>query len=167
MKITGAVIIILAVAALSWALFSTSHPFLSFPVESNATGTVPKTGTLTVNLYFPNATLDPSICPKTFAVERNIADTPTIVRDTLAALLAGPTDTEKKSGYATMLTSGAGIQSLRIEDGLASIDLDRAPLKEPAGSCHARTARAQMEATLKQFPSVNAVMISANGQAQM
>jgi hypothetical protein len=167
MKIFGTIIIILAAGLLSWALFSTSHPFISFPINSNASGTIPQTGTRAVNLYFPNSKLGPvSACPKIFPVERHVADTPLIFRDTLGALLLGPTDAEKNDGYGTALTSSNIIQSLRVEDGLASIDFEQPLTKELPSSCAVKTAHAQVEATTRQFSFINTVMLSARGTAQ-
>ncbi len=167
MRLTGVILIILAAAALSWAIFSAKHPFSAFPADSNPAGSLPETGTRAVSLYFPNAMKSEApACPSIFPVERHVGDTPAIIRDTISALIAGPLKEEAGEGYRNALDATANIRSIRLEDGLLAIDFDRPLAAKTEDACALHAAHAEVEATLRQFPGVTAVMISSNGQAQ-
>jgi spore germination protein GerM len=167
MRTAGIIIMVFAIAALSFAIYSRNNPFVSLNLNPNSTSTAAQAGTKVVELYFPNKRLDaPSICPGIFPVERTVLDAPTVMRDALALLLSGPSKEETEKGYTTEIKGGAAIQSLKLEDGLVSVDLTQPILEESATACAEKTAIAQIEATLKSFPNVNTVMVAANGQAQ-
>jgi hypothetical protein len=118
----------------------------------------------TIKIFFENNKLDPEItCNKVFPVERTIAQTEEIGRATLEQLLAGPTAEEEKNGYATTLNTGVKINSLNIKDGVAKVDFNWALAKDVGGSCMVNFISAQIIETLKQFPTVKDVVITADG----
>lgn len=119
-----------------------------------------------VKVFFSNDKLDPEItCVKVFPVARKVAKTEGIGRAALEALLAGPNPTEAQTGYRTNLNFGVKINSLKIENDLAMADFSP-ELEVGGGSCLVSAVRAQIIETLKQFPTVNEVKISINGQSE-
>lgn len=132
------------------------------PINENSTLTKIK-----VKVFFNNNKLDPEVtCNKVFPVEREIIKTPAIARAALTELLAGTTPTEREAGFVTILEPGIKIQSLTIENGVAKVDFSEQLEAHPGGSCRAAAIRAQISATLKQFPSVKDVIISVNGNSE-
>ena len=123
---------------------------------------------MTVKVFFGNSVFDPDVldCTKVFEVERRIARTEAIGRAALEELLAGPTLAEEQAGYFTSINSGVSINSLVIADGIARVDF--APQLEAGvgGSCRVMAIRAQIIETLKQFSTVNNVVISINGRTE-
>ena len=120
-----------------------------------------------VNVYFPNSTLDQATsCTAVFPVKRTIPKTDAIGRKALEFLLAGPTPAEIESGYSTTINPGVSILRLAIEQGIASVDFDNEIEHAVGGSCRVTAIRAQISATLKQFPTVREVRISVNGRAE-
>lgn len=122
----------------------------------------------TVKIFFQNNRLDPAIsCDKVFPVERIIPKTQTLGRRALELLIKGPTFGEKSQGFLTGLNPDVKIQSLVIENGVAEADFDEQLERGVAGSCRVTAIRVQIVETLKQFPSVNEVIISINGQTDL
>lgn len=122
---------------------------------------------MTVKAFFLNDQLDPEItCVKVFPVERQISKTTAVARAALEELLKGPTSGEKLNGYITTINQGVKIQSLVIENGVARVDFDETLEKAVGGSCRVAAIRWQIVETLKQFSSVNSVIISINGRTE-
>lgn len=127
-----------------------------------------KEETIAVKIFFGNSKLDPDImdCGKNFSVERTIPKTEAVGRAALEELLAGPTDEEKLEGYLTSINPDVKIQSLTIDDGVAKVDFDKQLEFQVGGSCRVTAIRAQIENTLKQFPTVDDVIISIDGRTE-
>ncbi len=64
----------------------------------------------------------------------------------------------------TSINSGVKIQRLSIQNGLARIDVNAMLEFKVSGSCRFQSIRAQIEQTLKQFPTVREVVISIDGR---
>ncbi len=123
--------------------------------------------TMTVKVFFNNGNLDPEFsCNKVFPVEREIPKTEAVGRAALEELLKGPTDTEEAQGFFTNINPGVKIQSLIIENGLARVDFDEQLEFQVGGSCRVAAIRAEITETLKQFPTVDDVLISINGRTE-
>lgn len=124
-----------------------------------------ETQTMIVQAFFPNNRLDPEIsCTKAFVVTRTVVKTPTTARAALNETLKGPTPQEKKEGYFTSIPPGVVIQKLTIENGVAKVDFNSKLDEGVGGSCRVSSIRAQINETLKQFPSVTSVVISIDGR---
>lgn len=120
---------------------------------------------LTVRVYFGNSRLDSEgLGDKVFAVERRIPNTLAVARRALEDLLEGPTDEEQDRDYFTNINPGVKIQRLVIENSVAKVDFNEQLQARVAGSCRVFAIRAQINQTLKQFPSVDDVIISINGR---
>lgn len=116
--------------------------------------------TTTVKVYFSGDAQD---CEKVYAQDRVLPHTEAPAKAALEALLAGPSDQEKNAGLFTNINPGVKIQSLVIENGTAKVDFSSELNDGVAGSCRVTAIRAQIEQTLKQFPTVQSVIISVNG----
>lgn len=126
-----------------------------------------ETRTLTVKVFFNNDKLDPEFsCNKVFPVEREIPKTQAVGRAALEELLRGPTDTETNQGFFTSINQNVKIQSLTIEKGVAKADFNEQLGFQVGGSCRVSAIRWQIIETLKQFPTVNEVIISINGRTE-
>lgn len=122
---------------------------------------------MTVKVFFNNSEMDPEFsCNKVFPVERVISKTQAVARASLEELLKGASDEEKAEGYLSSINSGVKIQSLSIENGTAKVDFDEQLEFQAGGSCRVAAIRAQITETLKQFPTVNDVIISINGRTE-
>lgn len=122
---------------------------------------------LTVRVFFSNGNLDPEMSgEKVFAVQRRIPKTSAVARGALEELLKGPTDDEAARNYVTNINPGVKIQRLVIENGVAKVDFDEQLEYQVGGACRVTAIRAQITQTLRQFPSVNEVIISVNGRTE-
>lgn len=105
-------------------------------------------------------------CSRTVAVERQVPKTQAVARAALTELLLGPTPEEKSSGLFTNINPGVKIQNLTIENGTARVDFDQQLEFQMGGSCRVAAVRAQITETLKQFPTVDNVIISVDGRSE-
>lgn len=105
-------------------------------------------------------------CNRVFSVDRSMRATSSVARAALTALLAGPTDAEKASGYFSSIPAGVRIQRLSISDGIAYVDFDETLERAVGGSCRVASIRAQITQTLLQFPSIHRVVISIDGRTE-
>lgn len=123
--------------------------------------------TSVVKVYFNNSKLDPEItCVKTFPIERIIPKTSGLALAALTELLQGPTAAEISEKYQTSIPPGVKINSLKIENGTAYADFDGTLEKEVGGSCRVLAIRSQITSTLKEFSTVQEVVISINGRIE-
>lgn len=120
-----------------------------------------------IKVYFNNNRLDPEFsCNKVFAAERYIPKTQSLARIALEKLLNGPTDSEKNEGFFTSINQGVKIQKLTIANGVAKVDFDEQLEFQVGGSCRVSAIRAEITETLKQFSSVQSVIISINSRTE-
>ncbi|MBI3911941.1 MAG: GerMN domain-containing protein [Armatimonadetes bacterium] len=84
----------------------------------------------------------------------------------LQALLQGPAPAEHQRGLTTQIPAGTRLRSVTIRDGTAhavfSPELDRGI----GGSLRVTTIRRQIEATLRQFPNAERVVIEVDGRIE-
>ena len=123
--------------------------------------------TVTVKVFFNNDLLDPEFsCNRVFSVDREIIKTEAVARAALEELLKGPTDGEKESGFFTNINEGVKIESLSVKEGVAMVEFNEQLEFQVGGSCRVAAIRAQISETLKQFPTVDDVIISINGRTE-
>ena len=128
---------------------------------------IASTETIKVKVYFNNNEMDPEFsCNKVFPVEREIPKTQAVARAALEELLKGATDKEKSENFFTSINPEVKIQSLVIEDRTAKVDFDEQLEFQVGGSCRVSAIRAQITGTLKQFSTVDDVIISINGRIE-
>jgi|GEM_PF-1318854 len=107
-------------------------------------------------IYF----LDPQGEP--FPLVRRVPRTSAVATQALKLLLAGPTWRERARGYWSALPQGAELLEISISGGVADVRLSP-DLLELAPELRALAAR-QVEATLRQFPTVSEVRVYAGGE---
>jgi len=105
-------------------------------------------------------------CEETKSVVREVPKMATIGGTTLEELLKGPTSAEQSQGFSTAINTGVKVNSLTISDGTARVDFNSNLNESVAGSCRVLAIRAQIEETLKQFPTVQNVIISIDGKTE-
>lgn len=121
---------------------------------------------VTFGVYFGNGiTSSGEDCSEVFRVERTVSSTDAVGAAALTELLKGPTGEEKVEGYFTSLPEGVVLNGLDIEEGTAYADFN-GTLNEGGGSCMMESRSSQITETLKQFPSVENVIISVNGDTE-
>lgn len=105
-------------------------------------------------------------CGRTVAVDRLVPKALGVARGSLEALIQGATQGEIDAGLVSNINSGAQIQRLTIEDGVVMVDFNEQLGFQVGGSCMVTAIRAQITDTLKQFPTVDRVVISINGRTE-
>lgn len=97
------------------------------------------------------------------AASRVVPETAAVARRALEALLAGPSEREQAAGLSSELPRNTGLNGVRIEEGIATVDLSEE--LDSAGDRRSTSARiAQVVFTLTQFPSVRAVAFELDGR---
>lgn len=123
--------------------------------------------TMTVRAFFghekSNETMD---CGVVYPLERTVSRRKAIERSAVEQLLAGITDEEKARGYFTSINPGVKLEALSIQHGVAFVYFDKKMEEAVGGSCRVAAIRAQIEQTLKQFPTVEKVIISIDGRSE-
>jgi len=125
-------------------------------------------GKMTIKVFFGNSQKDPQTndCNVVYSVDRLIDKTVETAKASLEQLLLGPTDTEKEEGYLTSINTGVKINSIKIENSVAKVDFDEKLEEQVGGSCRIAAIRAQITQTLKQFSTIEDVLISINGRTE-
>jgi len=90
-------------------------------------------------------------------------DTPAVGANAIRALIEGPTPAEGDSGLWTSIPADTLLLGLKIENGLATIDLSR-EFEVGGGSYNILSRLAQVVYTLTQFPTVDRVLFYLDGQ---
>jgi hypothetical protein len=119
--------------------------------------------TMTVMYYLsPEGDQGPSNydCSEVKPLSKIIPETGAPARAALEVLIEASGNVP--DGYATNIPRDVEINTLTVENGTAYVDFSR-ELNQVAGSCAVEAARAQIESTLKQFPTVSRVEISVEG----
>lgn len=121
-----------------------------------------------IKLFFSSNYYNPDAqkCENVYEVERVIPKTKAVAKAALEELLAGLTEGEKKAGFSTNLNPGIKVKSIAIANGTAKVDFDSKMEEGMGGSCRTAAVRAQIEETLKQFPTVKSVIISVDGRTE-
>lgn len=120
----------------------------------------------TVKVFFGSRTQDPNgeRCAQVYAVDRRIPQTAAVARAAVEELLRGPSVDERARGYFTNINDGVEIRGVTILNGTATVDLSETVQQNVGGSCRVQAIRAQLTETLKQFPTVQRVVIAVNGR---
>jgi len=131
---------------------------------------VPEIGeTMTVKIFLSDSRYvnEPYFdCSRTIAVEREVPKTQGVAKAAIEALLRGATEDEIVQGYVSNIPSGARLQKITVENGVAKADFDEQLEFQVGGSCRVAAIRAQITQTLKQFPTVKEVIISINDRTE-
>ncbi len=120
----------------------------------------PTMTTMTLKTYWTVAE-SADDCSLVEASEHRIAKTVATAHAALSQLLAGPDTTDISNGYGTSIPVFTTLKSISIEDGVATAEFSGTI--EAGGSCRVGVIRAQIEETLKQFPTITTVVIRSEG----
>ena len=136
--------------------------YIDFPVMLEV-----ESKSIEIKVFFPNESMGSTEdCTLVYPVIRTIPETVAVGRASLEELFNGLTEQEVLSGYYSNLNDGVVIQSLTISNGIARVDFNSRLGEAVGGSCKVTSIRAQIEDTLKQFSTVNSVIISIDGQVE-
>lgn len=130
-------------------------------------------GTTTLKVYFAKQGLGErdAACSQVAAVVRQVPKTPRVARAALQELFRGPTPQEREAGYHSWFSdrTRALLKEVRIADGTAYVDLEdpRQLIPGATSSCGSAEFLSQVEATLKQFPTVDRVILAIEGQPRL
>lgn len=123
--------------------------------------------TMTLKVYLPNMDMGSTDdCSLVFPVNRVVEKTVAVGRASLEELFKGTTEEEENQGYFTNINDGVIIQSLEIKNGVAKVDLSKELEEGVGGSCKVTSIRASITETLKQFSTVDSVVISIDGRTE-
>lgn len=102
------------------------------------------------------------------AVEREVAleEGVSVELATLEALLSGLNVAETDMGYSSAISEDVEVLGFSISEGVAYADFSNELDENVAGSAMVTTIRGQIEETLKQFDSIDEVVISVEGNTE-
>ena len=98
-----------------------------------------------------------------FVTYRSQERTPRVGTAALEALLRGPDEFEQGYGLSSAIPEGTQLLGLRIEEGIAYVDLT-SEFESGGGTLSMQMRLAQVVYTLTQFPSVEGVLFSLDGE---
>ncbi|MCE9586407.1 GerMN domain-containing protein [Candidatus Uhrbacteria bacterium] len=117
--------------------------------------------TTSMKTKFYMSTVSDTDCSEVTPIEMDVTRSGLPVETALRALLAvGPTMSSKR----TAIPPDTRLISLKVSGGTATVVLSPELGNYGGGSCNVQAIRAQIESTLKQFPSVRNVVISQQGK---
>jgi len=121
-----------------------------------------------VEVFFSSTDLNSQAldCSLVYPVERQVVKTPALAKAALVELIKGPTEDEVNLGYYSGINPETEIQSLVIENGTALVDFSQELQAGVAGSCMVTSIVAEITETLKQFSTVDEVVISIDGETE-
>ncbi len=96
------------------------------------------------------------------AITHRQVEGPAVLRNTLAELLEGPTDSERAAGLHTEIPDGTTLLDVKLADGLATVDLSR-DFERGGGSLSMTARLAQVIFTATQFDNVDEVLFWLDG----
>ena len=97
-------------------------------------------------------------------VDKKLSFSLIIPSKAIEELLKGLTPVDVTAGYFTSINEGVKLNSISITNGVAYVDFDSKLEYQVGGSCRIMGIYAQIEETLKQFTTINSVVISIDGR---
>lgn len=136
---------------------------LRVPVTLEVSST-DKDATIELSVYLLPPGAGGGNCDLVEPVTRTVPYTQSVGQASLKALFKGPTVAEKAAGFTTALDETQRLDSLNIKDGVAYANIYGLP---SGGACYVGAARAQIEQTLLQFPTIESVVLAdENGDSE-
>ncbi len=142
------------------------------PGESWQNGQVDKDGQMSLSIYFGNTKLNPNSqnCEKVYPVARKVPETVAVARAALNELFKGPSAAEKNQGYTSFFSDKTKniLLEVKIENKTAYVNLRdiRNIIPNASSSCGSSQLMAEIENTLKQFSTIDKVIIAINGSTK-
>jgi hypothetical protein len=117
------------------------------------------TATMKTKFFMPSGS--PTDCSEVVPVELDVTRSALPVETAIRTLLAiGPTMSSRRSA----ISPDTKLVSLKVSGGTATVVFSRELESYGGGSCNVAAIRAQIEETLKQFSTVDRVVISVEGK---
>lgn len=117
-----------------------------------------------VQIFLAKKGVSSEDCKSVFPVEHYVPKVPAVATAAINELLIGPTIREVDREYWSQIPSGSKLLSLKIENGTAYADFNRAT-EMGGGSCGQGVVTSQIRETLMQFPTVKKVVLSVEGES--
>ena len=117
---------------------------------------------MTVSLYFISIADDGTISRK--EVKRTIPTSDSPIADALAALIAGPTESEMKAKLMSLIPSGTKIRGINVRGGLATVDFNDSFNYNHYGVEGYAAQLKQVVYTATSFPQIQSVQIMIDGK---
>jgi hypothetical protein len=123
------------------------------------------TGATLVKAFFPNVIKDPDTkqCDVVYPVTRRVPKTEQVAEAAILELLDGSSAAEQISGSRTAIIPGAGLKSINVKDGVATVDFTHEFMLGISDVCATKALRVQVEQTLLQFSTIKVVKIEVEG----
>lgn len=102
-------------------------------------------------------------CTAVAPVSRRIPSTLAVAHAAMTELFAGVRPSEDQE-FISLIPSYAHLRSIVLEKGVATVTFAKDSFFGVAGSCTVQAIRAQIEATLLQFPSITSVILLEEGK---
>ncbi len=122
-----------------------------------------------LKVYFTNEKLNPGMldCGKVFPVTRKVASTSSIAKAALEQLFSGPRASERAKGYLSTFSDSTKsiLISVKVKKGTAYVNLKDFTriIPNTSASCASELFMAEMDTTLKQFPSIKKAVYAIEG----
>jgi hypothetical protein len=144
------------------AVLVTSRGSRTEPAPTSATPASSSAGTTNLLVYFHRGT--PGDPAKVVAVPRSVPGTAAVATAALNELLPGPTAAERVDGHWSMFVPGTArsLKSVRVADGVAYVDF-RNTIPNASSSFGSTALLAELDTTLRQFPTVKSTVYSFDG----
>ena len=119
-------------------------------------------------VYYTNEKLNPAcLTAAVFPVARKVASTSSIATAALEQLFSGPSASERAKGYLSTFsdTTKAILIGVRVKNGTAYVNLKDFTqiIPNTSASCASELFMAEMDTTLKQFPSIKKAVYAIEG----
>jgi spore germination protein GerM len=124
--------------------------------EPPASETAPPPETITLSVYFMRG-------EKVGVAHRQVVKQETVGTAAIEELLGGPAPEEEAAGLHSEIPEGTVLNSLNIENGIATVDLS-SEFDDGGGSLTMFARLAQVVYTLTQFPTVEGVRFELDGE---
>ena len=119
-----------------------------------------------VKIFFGNRKEDPDgeNCSRVYEVSRRIPKTSGVAKAAISELIFGTYLEEEDNGYFSEINRDVKMNKITIAGGIARVDFSKELADSIGGSCEKEIVKAQINETLKQFPTVKEVEITVDGR---
>ena len=121
----------------------------------------PQTTTMEVKEYWTTAD-SAADCSVVASSVHRVPKSVATAHAAISELLKGPDATDASKGFGTSIPPSVTLRSITIDSGVAKVEFSGEI--EAGGSCRMQSIRAQIQSTLKQFPTVTSVIITSEGR---
>ena len=138
-------------------------------IMSSATIAAPTQKKTSLKVYYTNEKLNPGMaqCGRVFPVKRKVAPTSSVATAALEQLFSGPSAGERAQGYFSTFSDATKsiLINVKVKNGTAYVNLKdfRQIIPNTSASCASELFLAEMDTTLRQFPSIKKAVYAIEG----